>query len=171
MSESPQYQDYPKLMVHPGFQPATLGTSADERKGTPAKIGQPVKFPPVTVNNEQQEEYHAAQGYGPAGKGNPAAFVAAHSSPDTPYHKQEYPKYVGDIVVNNEDEELAAIDRNEQMAAAAEAARVKADAAAQEARAAPAELEGRVEAMEAKIDTILDAILALKPKHKRAEPE
>jgi hypothetical protein len=168
--ESPQYQDYPKLMVHPGFQPATLGTSPDDRKGLPGKIGQPVKFPPVTVNNEQQEDYHAAQGYTPAGKGNPAAFVSAHTSPETPYHRLEYPKYVGEIVVNNEDEELAAIDRNEQMAAAAEAKRLKAESEAAKEAKEPAELEARVDALDAKMDSILEAILAMnKPKHRKAE--
>jgi putative sterol carrier protein len=102
------------MMVHPNFQPATLGTSEDARKGTPATFGTAMKFPPVTVQNEQQREYHEAQGYVPGGKSNPAAFVQAHAAPDPMRHHghQEFPKFVGEILVKNEDEERAAIEKN-----------------------------------------------------------
>ena len=104
-----QFQHFPMMMVHPNFQPATLGTSEDARKGTPATFGTAMKFPPVTVQNEQQREYHEAQGYVPGGKSNPAAFVQAHAAPDPMRHHghQEFPKFVGEILVKNEDEERA----------------------------------------------------------------
>ena len=151
----PEYQQYPMMMTHPGFRPARLGTSPDDRKGTPGTQGQAAYMPPVTVADSQQEEYHASQGYQPAGKGNPAAFVQAHTSPETPYHREEYPKYVGDIVVHNEDEEIAAMEKNERRAAEAEAARIRAEA---EAKIVRPDVDDRINSLESKMDSILEAI-------------
>lgn len=124
MSEQ-KFQHYPMMMVHPNFQPATLGTSADDRKGAPGTVGHAMQFPPVTVQNEQQHDYHAAQGYVPGGKSNPAAFVQAHAAPDPARANghQEFPKFCGEIMVHNADEERAAIEKN-----AKELARARAEA-------------------------------------------
>ena len=61
---------YPKAMVHPGYHPAKIVR--------PGKWGEPVtaapapdSFPPVTVNNEQQEEMHRAMGYREQGEAPP----------------------------------------------------------------------------------------------------
>jgi hypothetical protein len=157
-TEPPAFQKYPMMMRHPGFQAATLGTSPDDRKGTPGQLGTPLKFPPVTVNNTAQEEYHAAQGYIAAGNGgNPAAFVQAHVAPSFDARHQEYPKWVGDTVVNNEAEELVAMERNEQMAAEAQAAAIRAEQEAARLAALPAE-DDRLAALEAAVAKIAATI-------------
>lgn len=164
MSDAPEYQHYPLMMSHPGFQPARLGTSPDDRKGTPGTRGTPMINPPVTVNNVEQEEYHRAQGYVPAGKGNPAAFVQAHTSPETPYSKVEYPKYVGDILVNSEDEELAAMARNEQMAAEAEAAQLKAEEDERRAAAMPAsDVQAQIAELRETVAAMANMVQASRP--------
>jgi hypothetical protein len=46
------------------------------------------------VNNENEEEYYAAQGYEPAGKIDPSAWVRAHSdAPPADYVPQPYPRW------------------------------------------------------------------------------
>ncbi len=56
--------EYPVQMVHPKFAPAiisgytgALGNAVDDAPGRPAR------FPPVTVETEDQEEQHRARGY------------------------------------------------------------------------------------------------------------
>ena len=107
---SDEYQEYPKVMIHPGFQPATLGTSDDVRRGIRGHNGTPVKLPPVTVENEQQEQYHASQGYAVSGVPNPAAYFAAKQAPEAePVGFQEYPKWSRGRIVNNLAEENEAL--------------------------------------------------------------
>lgn len=94
---SDQHQEFPRYLTHPHFRPATLGTSDDDRKGIKGSVGKPMQFPPVTVNNETQLEYHLAQGYVPSGKMDPAAFTAAMAVPDdaqAPGTLMEFPKWV-----------------------------------------------------------------------------
>lgn len=67
--------------------------------------GSPDRYPPVTVNNTRQEEYHAAQGYVPAGSPNPQAWVEAAAPVPPDYVPDEYPKWVGDRLVKNANEE------------------------------------------------------------------
>lgn len=153
MPEAIEHHQYPMMMSHPHYRPAINSTE-------PGK-GSPIYKPPVTVHTKDQENYHSAQGYIPNGKSNPAAFVQAHASPEASYQKHEYPKYVGDIVVNNEDEEFAALERNEQMAAEAEAARLRAEVEA--AKPATPDVEDRVARLEDGMSKLLDAVLALKP--------
>lgn len=107
---SDEYQEFPKVMIHPGFQPATLGTSDDARRGIPGHKGSPVKLPPVTVENAAQEEYHASQGYIVSGVPNPAAYFAAKQAPDAAAPDfQEYPKWVRGRIVNSLAEENEAL--------------------------------------------------------------
>jgi hypothetical protein len=88
------------MMAHPGFRPAKVSTTPYEST--------PQVFPPVTVNNEDEEEYHAAQGYVPAGKGDPSAYAMAHASPPPDnYEPQEYPKWVNGVLFNTKQDEDA----------------------------------------------------------------
>lgn len=90
-----EYQRYPLTMSHPHFQPSVItevmnGVIKDYH-------GTPVKFPPVVVNTEQDEEYHASQGYEPAGKIDPSAWIRAHeTAADPAYKPQKYPMVRGD---------------------------------------------------------------------------
>jgi hypothetical protein len=94
-----QFEKYPMLMVHPNFRPAqSIMIEGTERRNARGDIvsaayrGTPEINPPVTAVNEDREEYFAAQGYVPAGKGDPAAWVQAHSSaPADTYKPQKYP--------------------------------------------------------------------------------
>jgi hypothetical protein len=91
------FSEYPKAMSHPGFRPAIL--SKDEfvnGKVIKAAPGQPAKFPPVYVNNQDQEAYYSAQGYVPNGTADPEAYHAAMAGMDTvPAHSHvEFPKYL-----------------------------------------------------------------------------
>lgn len=166
MSDAPQFQNYPKMMVHPHFRPAKLGTSPDDRKGTPGSAGSPIYMPPVTVHDERQEEYHASLGYVPGGNSNPAAFVAAHAAPepDGPAGHQEYPKWVYDKEVYSEAEELG---YRAEVAQREDAARVEAEKAAQmpvEGAAAEPALAGTVAALtasQAATNAKLDALIGV----------
>lgn len=89
---------YPKTMNHPHYVPAqierpTLGKPL--RDGEEAQPPKAAMFPPVTVNTEDQEHSHRAQGYLEAGE-----------TLDE-YVPQMYPKWCGNVIVNSEDEELA----------------------------------------------------------------
>lgn len=163
MSETPEFQHYPKMMVHPHFRPAKLGTSPDERKGTPGIMGSPIYMPPVTVNDERQEEYHASLGYVPGGNSNPAAFVAAHAAPDPEGYGvvHEYPKWVMDKEVHSEAEEA---EYRAEWAQREEAARAAAERAAQEAVEPPADgsaLAGTVAALAAQVAALANVVTAL----------
>ncbi len=143
MSES--YQRFPLIMTHPHFQPARLGTSDDARKGTKGLVGTPIRFPPVTVHDEKMEEYHTAQGYQPAGKIDPMAFVSARTltSDEGPFEFREYPKMVGTRIVNSEAEEAQTrADLAREEVEAARQAQEEADRAAREAVAEPGDADG-----------------------------
>ncbi|GAC1664548.1 MAG: hypothetical protein PVS3B2_00330 [Candidatus Dormibacteraceae bacterium] len=99
---SATYQRYPMVMNHPNYQPATMHRV---NNGTPGMKGEawagdmqgtPVKFPPVTVNNEDQEEYHRAQGYVSAAGDEHEFNVARNNLNPTGYAFQEYPKWIDD---------------------------------------------------------------------------
>lgn len=52
---------YPMTMTHPAYRPAVL-SRGDIRSTAP---GSPARYPPVVVNNADQEEYHVSRGYVP----------------------------------------------------------------------------------------------------------
>lgn len=112
-----QHQEYPKHMVHDGYQPGQLGEvikfgDQDRPAFTYRAPGTAIRFPPVLVLNEQQEEYHKAQGYRSIGKSDPAAFaraVATAAPQVLDYKPVEYPKMVAGKTVNNAAEEAAAL--------------------------------------------------------------
>lgn len=108
-----QHVEYPKHMVHPGYQPGTIGQEVKSPHGFSYYIGgTAIRFPPVLVMNADQEEMHAAQGYVSIGKSDPAAFAraAAAAVPVDPDHVPEpYPKWVAGRVVNSAAEEAVAL--------------------------------------------------------------
>jgi hypothetical protein len=107
------HNEYPKMMSHPAFQPASVGTEVTSPAGFKHHVGgTPVRFPPVLVKNEDDEEYYAAKGYVSQGKSDPAAFaraVATAAPVNTGYVPQRYPMWAGGVLVNNAEEEAAAL--------------------------------------------------------------
>ena len=102
-----EYKKYPLLMVHPGYRPAKVSTTPFESS--------PQALPPVTANDEDEEEYNASLGYVPAGKGDPAAYAQAHASPPPDnYEPQEFPKWVNGVLFNSKDELDAHVWASEQ---------------------------------------------------------
>lgn len=100
----PVWHEYPKVMVHPHAVKATSGVS-----GSMDAIRPGDRFPPVTVNNADQEAWHRAQGYVAGGKGDAAAFANAHAGPLSDHVHIEYPKWIGDVLVKSAAEERALI--------------------------------------------------------------
>lgn len=102
-----EFQDYPMMLSHPN---AKKGQAIAVTPGDPntAYVSTPDLLPPVMVEDPEQRAYYEAQGYVCNGTSDPAAFAQAVANPiDPAYVPQEYPKYVGDVLVNNQDEELA----------------------------------------------------------------
>lgn len=138
------YERYPLTMVHPQHRSPDLVKGEAGHQDPHRHVGQ---FPPVVVRDQDQEDYHAAQGYQPAGRTDPAAWAKAHAEPPPPdYRPQEYPKYVLGQLVNTAVEEAAVLkappieaspvsDDAEDLAA--ENARLKAEIEALKAEAAP----------------------------------
>ena len=112
-----EYQLYPVTMAHPAYKAARslpipgtekLNAQGDPIPGSGDYQGTAERLPPVTVCSDQEREFYEAQGYKFAGDCDPSAYAAAHSSaPPDSYVPQEYPKYVGGVLVNDEDEELS----------------------------------------------------------------
>jgi hypothetical protein len=157
----PAFSEYPKLMSHPAF---TLGTAAEEVKHPGGRIeyvgGTPVRFPPVTVNNPDDEEWYAAQGYVSQGKSDAKAFaqaVASAAAARTPngYVPQEFPKWAGGVLCNNAEEEAAALaKRREQLGRPpAETAPVEAPQSADHDVVAAQKAE--IEALKARMDEMM----------------
>ena len=64
-----QHSEYPKHMVHPGFQPGTGDQEVkvpDPQTGKPWRIayvgGKSIRFPPVLAMDADQEAFHESQG-------------------------------------------------------------------------------------------------------------
>ncbi len=100
----PEYQRFPLWMHHPHEQPAVLSDDYGGPQGTRpalgygAPAGRARRFPPVMVQNAEQEAYHASQGYEP-GQSSKAAFEKAPLP--SGYQQQEYPKIVNGLVVQD----------------------------------------------------------------------
>ena len=109
----PTHSEYPKHMRHPSFQPGTVGKEVVSPNGVRHNVGgSPIKFPPVLVHNPDDEEFYAAKGYVVQGQSDAAAFANAYATaePMSDYKPQQYPKWVNGRLVENEDEEIAALD-------------------------------------------------------------
>lgn len=106
------YSDYPAFMTHPGYAPAVL--APETKRGQPNSVGSPVRYPPVTVNNQDQQQQYEAKGYVRQGQPSARAFATATAViPQTYGGGLEYPKYVGDTLVHTPDQELAALEAQE----------------------------------------------------------
>jgi hypothetical protein len=92
------YQEYPKQMVHPHFRAAVNSGYRRNADGSATNDppGSPAKFPPVVVNNRDQEQDYASRGYLPAGVSDPAAYLRTTIGADAPgvYKFQEFPKWI-----------------------------------------------------------------------------
>lgn len=101
MTETNGYSRYPITMAHPAFKasvPVSIpGTQIYNADGTVARQdyrGTPMMFPPVTAMSADDEERLKADGYQPAGKVDPSAWVRAHAStPADDYKPARYPKW------------------------------------------------------------------------------
>lgn len=108
----PEFQKYPMVMTHPNARkgeavPTQIDASGQKSRVTDY-IGRPDFMPPVTVNNQDQEERHVAMGYLPAGQSNPTAYDQQANAPQPAgYEAHEYPKWIGDKLVNSIEEEQA----------------------------------------------------------------
>ena len=61
------FQRFPLAMSHPHHVPAVISIVHTDANGNrEGKVGSPAKFPPVFVNNEDQEKQYASQGYVPS---------------------------------------------------------------------------------------------------------
>lgn len=114
---SAAYQTFPMVMSHPNHVPATTRRVDNGTPGMRGEMwagdmqGTPEKFPPVTVHNEDQEEYHRSQGYVSAGDAEEFN-VARNNLNPSGYGFQEFPKWIDDgtpegATVNTADEEAA----------------------------------------------------------------
>lgn len=100
-TDRPGYERFPLTMAHPQFKKAeSIPVPGSQVYAPDGQIvrqdyrGTPERLPPVTVRNENEEEYYAAQGYEPAGNIDPAAWVRAHANaPDADYVPQKYPMW------------------------------------------------------------------------------
>jgi hypothetical protein len=114
------HQKYPRHMTHPAYTPGSIGTEVKSPGGFTYHVGgTPIRYAPVLVMDEGQEEYYKSQGYVTQGESDPAAFAAAVATmrpAGEEYEPQEYPKWVGGKLVQNAEEEArAARERRVQL--------------------------------------------------------
>ena len=114
-----EHEEYPMVMRHPAYTPARSeqvpGTGRYTALGelipgsAAFKTVSVERFAPVLVQNEEQMELHRVQGYEPAGRSDPASFAKAVATPLPPnYEPDRFPMWIGDVLVNNAEEEAAA---------------------------------------------------------------
>jgi hypothetical protein len=176
------FNEYPKHMKHPGFQPGVPDQEIkviDPQTGKPTGRliytgGKSIRFPDVLVHDAQQEEYHKSQGYQTIGKSDAGAFaraVADASPMITNYVPIQYPKWAGGKLVNNEQEErealIAAGVRMDDLPAPSkedivEGVRIVTEVAAEREEKTPEQLE--IEMLKAKIAALeADKSIPTKP--------
>jgi len=93
------FSEFPKAMTHPGYRPAVLSKDEVDSHGRLIKKAAPgsgVRFPPVYVNNHDQELEYASRGYVPNGTSDPEAYRRSAAGADIPNeHKHiEFPKWL-----------------------------------------------------------------------------
>jgi hypothetical protein len=109
-----EFVEYPKMMTHPAYQPASVGVEITSQHGFKHFVGgKSARFAPMLVHNSEDEEYYASRGYVSQGKSSGAAFAraaAAMQGGAVPhgYVPQEYPKWVAGKLCNNAEEAAAA---------------------------------------------------------------
>lgn len=117
------HAEFPKHMVHPGFQAGAAGEEIKllRANGQPSGSvictpGKSVRYPPVLVFDADQEELHVSLGYSPIGRSDPAAFAraVAESAPVSETHVPvEYPKWINGRTVHSAEEEAEALGHAE----------------------------------------------------------
>lgn len=121
----------PLPMMHPDFQPALKGVSPDPRKGLPGTKGHATRFPPMTATNPDEEVFLRSRGYLPNPKGRLPQMMV--DGPDVIMREDSegsmemipitqpapastapvdvsYPRYVGTVRVNSEEEHKALLE-------------------------------------------------------------
>jgi hypothetical protein len=99
------WKKYPMIMRHPAEQAAvvsndrTVDPSTGREVWVNAPPGKSIRFGPVTVLNEHQEELHQSKGY--RGAGDPAA-IERHERAPIPagYRYEEYPRILEDGTID-----------------------------------------------------------------------
>jgi len=180
---------YPKEMRHPAFVPAVVSgyhrLPGNKVKDDPP--GRPMRFPPVWVNNDDQEQYYASLGYVPVGVADAEAYRRATIGEDRagPYKHQDFPCWLyaplvsGEVqsaLVHNEDE-LKVLSGNWSKDLAEvkiKAAEMKETEAAKKQREAELLLEAAERAREKEIAAaealVAAPVEATKPAAKRRQP-
>jgi hypothetical protein len=98
------FQRFPLAMSHPHHVPAVISIiHVDVNGNKEGKTGSPAKFPPVFVNNEDQEKQYASQGYVPNGTPDVDAYLRATIGSHIPEdHKfADFPKYLHQATKND----------------------------------------------------------------------
>lgn len=171
------HSEYPKHMAHPGYQPGSVGDEVKSPHGFSYHVGgTSIRFPPVLVHDEDQEEYHKSQGYVSIGKSDPAAFARAVASaaPTAEIHEPDpYPKWIAALnrSVGSAEEEAEALGLSNEGAPRTLLAPEMPSTSSEEPGAEPAlsaevnTLEvwpdkpsadtARIDALESKVDTIV----------------
>lgn len=141
------YAEYPIMLVHPDHQDAIPDDFTVEKTKDGQIIhhripGKPERLLPVAVNGKAEEDAWGAKGYRRAGSPDPDAIRTAEASPYDPTRShiewpkmvdgvvvdpdadtggvQEYPKWVGDRIVNTAAEEFAITGKRTPLAKPAE---------------------------------------------------
>jgi len=121
------YQRYPMAMRHPSRRQATIRHDVQFANGGPALAqafaqhglvstaapGAPMPdmYPDIVVNNENEEQYQAAQGYAPVGNPSPEGFATILAAPRPPgYQGGEWPRVVDGKVVGDPNVKLPSND-------------------------------------------------------------
>lgn len=127
-----EYSEYPVMLVHPNHVDAVADDFTIEKAENGEIVrhripGSPEKFPPKAANSKSEEKKLGQEGYKRAGQDNPDAIRTAKANPHRPGRKteefpkivdgrvydphadhggpSEYPKWIGDKLVNNRAEE------------------------------------------------------------------
>lgn len=89
------FKQYPKVMRHPAYRAAVLAKWDPKKPTSEQPKGEPVRFPPVTVHNKDQEIEYASKGYMPQGFSDQAAYMNAISGAAVPTDHQhhDYPAW------------------------------------------------------------------------------
>lgn len=164
-----EHQRYPLHMRHPGFQPGIPDKEIKvvDENGRPTgqllyRGSQPIRYPDVLVHDADTEARHAADGYRPLGKSDPAAFakaVAAAVPVKDSYQPVEYPKWVNGKLFNSAEEEAAALG-TEPPGASAPGENTTTDIIVAEQFRPPSEAEKRLDVVEKRLDGIEDKMSA-----------
>lgn len=132
--------EFPKWLHHPGYSPAVLSTGAVAgpltRGAHYAAVGRSAQFPPVIVHNRDDEDWYVSKGYeggaydhakvlkqqiaplphGYVEREYPRYEADGSVTPDPnppPVENYEFPKWVGDEIAQNAEEERAILARVE----------------------------------------------------------